>query len=605
MKQEIIIGNVVDDGAGDYLRRGGQKTNANFTELYDKLGDGKIPHPAGAWKTHTAPTLSPIFGDSWALNTSNNRITVNLPKGSVSDYNKVIRLRDVWGKWAVNNVRIVPASGDTIKGSPNYKELYKDLMDVELVYCSPGRWEYVENKQVDKITTSDLATVAKETYIATQGQTDFLNVFGPGNSYNTRALEVYYRGNLLYIDDKNGFNASNSDYGSPGASAGQLIDLDGVNIRLKNPCNAGDTLQFVTYLDGIAAWRATYEAHTMRVYNTEDTEQVSVPGEIWVGDLSTKLTFTTAEFGISPRILVNPNSFELLLNGRQLVKAGDADLPTFTCEGAEGYDEASCLANSGAWVPSGQDYSLIFVNSVVTGIKFAQPLETRDVVTIRWFNNDIGTVMEWDGVGGIKEHTDKIYLNNEEEVVLVNQIEYTDYNNPTQKTARKVADPFSGRLLDLQAFFDVIHPIGTIYENAHNDANPGDYMGFGIWTRYAEGMFLAGWTTDAADSDFGLNNNDLDGSGQPTHTSGGTGGERGYEIKPINVPQIQSTDKVLIKDDNGIIIIGGCQVDPDATGPGYTKYREDVLKVNQGNTTPDKLRTLPPYITVHRWIRVA
>lgn len=185
----------------------------------------------------------------------------------------------------------------------------------------------------------------------------------------------------------------------------------------------------------------------MRVYNTGDTEQVSIPGEIWVGDLPNKRTFTNAEFGISPRILINPNSFELLLNGRQLVKAGDADLPTFVCEGAEGYDEDSCIANSGAWVPSGQDYSLIFVDSVVTGIKFAQPLESRDVVTIRWFNNDIGTVMEWDGVGGIKEHTDKIYLNNEEEVTLVNRIEYTDYNNPTQKTARKVADTFSGRLL--------------------------------------------------------------------------------------------------------------------------------------------------------------
>ena len=34
MKQEIIIGNVVDDGAGDYLRRGGQK---NKRELYRTL----------------------------------------------------------------------------------------------------------------------------------------------------------------------------------------------------------------------------------------------------------------------------------------------------------------------------------------------------------------------------------------------------------------------------------------------------------------------------------------------------------------------------------------------------------------------------------------
>lgn len=601
MKQEIGIGNVVDDGAGDYLRRGGQKTNSNFTELYTQLGDGEIPHAAGAWKTYSAPSLTPIFGQSWALNTINNVITVNLPKGAVGDYNKVIRLRDVWGKWATNNVKLIPATGDTIKGSPTPRELYKDLMDVELVYCSPGRWEYVENKQVDKITTSDLSTVASKPYIATQGQTDFIDIFGV-NTYNVNNIEVYYRGNLLFYGDA--FDATNSDYGSPSTTAGQMVALDGHSIRLRNPCNAGDTVQIVTYMDGIASWRSTYESHTMRVYNTGETEQVSIAGEIWVGDLANKKQFTNAEFGISSRVLINPNSFECFLNGRLLTKGGDADLPSFACEGANGYDEDSCIANSGNWVPSGIDYSLILVDSIVTAIKFNEPLESRDIVSIRWYNNDIGTTMEWEGVGGIKEHTDQVYLNNEGDVSLVNKVEYTDYNNPSQKTMRAVAPEGAGRILDLQSFFDVIYPIGTIYENAHNPANPSDYMGFGVWTRYGQAQFLAGWSSDSTDSEFGLNNNDLDGSGQPTHTAGGSGGARGVEIKPINVPQLTSTDKVLIKDDNGAVIVGGCQIDPDATGPGYTKYREDTLKVNQGNTTPDKLNIVPPYITVHRWIRV-
>lgn len=601
MKQEIVIGNVVDDGAGDYLRKGGQKTNSNFTELYTQLGDGEVPHAAGAWKTSAATTLNPQFGQSWTLNTSSNVITVNLPKGGVGDYNKVIRLRDVWGKWSTNNVKIIPATGDTIKGSPTPRELYKDYMDVELVYCSLGRWEYVENKQVDKITTSDLSTVASKAFIATQGQTDFINVFGV-NMYNIRNVEVYYRGNLLYYGES--FDATNSDYGSPTATAGQMVALDGMSIRLRNPCNAGDTVQIVTYMDGIASFRSTYEAHTMRVYNTGETEQTSIAGEIWVGDLATKKQFTNAEFGISNRILVNPNSFECFLNGRLLTKGGDADLPSFSCEGADGYSEDDCVANSGSWVASGMDYSLIMVDSIVTGIKFNEALESRDIVSIRWYNNDIGTTMEWEGVGGIKEHTDKVYLNNEGDVTLVNKVEYTDYNNPSQKTMRAVAQEPASRILDVQAMFDIFHPIGTIYENAHNPANPSDYMGFGVWTRYAEGMFLAGWSTDATDSEFGLNNNDLDGSGQPTHTAGGSGGERGVEIKPINTPQLVSTDKVLVKDDNGAIIVGGCQLDPDATGPGYTKYREDTLKVNQGNTTPDKLNIVPPYTTVHRWIRV-
>lgn len=605
MKQEILIGQIVDDGTGDYLRRGGQKTNSNFTELYNMLGDGEIPHPAGAWKTFAGTTLSPKFGESWALNTSANKITVNLPKGGVGDYNKVIRLRDVWSRWATNNVRLIPATGDTIKGSPTPKDLFKDFMDVELVYCSPGRWEYVENKQIDKITTSDLATVAKETYIATQGQTDFPNVFGVGNEYNLQSFEVYYRGNLLFIDEKDGFNADNSDYGSIGSAPGELVALDGNSVRLKNQCNAGDTLQFVTYLDGLATWRSSYEAYVMRMYQTGDTSLETVPGEQWVGDLTTKKEFTPAEFGVNPRVLINPNSFELLLNGKQLVKGGDADYPAFSCEGAEGVDESTCVGNSGVWVPSGQDYSLVFTDSVVTSIKFAQELESGDVVTIRWFNNDIGTLMDWEGTGGIKEKSDKVYLNNEEEVILTNRIEYTDYNNPSQKTMRNTGETYQGRILDIQAMFDIIHPIGTIYENAHNPANPADYMGFGGWKRYAEGYFLAGWTSNVTDPDFALNNNDLDSGGQPSHTAGGTGGDRGTEIKIINVPELVSKDKVLIADENGAVIIGGCQLDPDASGPGYTKYREDTLKVNHGNTLPDKIKTIPPYMTAHRWIRVA
>ncbi|UQJ95523.1 baseplate wedge subunit and tail pin [Klebsiella phage CPRSB] len=137
MKQEILIGQVVDNGTGDYLRRGGQKTNNNFTELIT-CWDGEIPHPAGAWKTFAGTTLSPKFGESWALNTSANKITVNLPKGGVGDYNKVIRLRDVWSRWATNNVRLIPQLVILSKVPQLLKDLFKDFMDVELVYCSPA-----------------------------------------------------------------------------------------------------------------------------------------------------------------------------------------------------------------------------------------------------------------------------------------------------------------------------------------------------------------------------------------------------------------------------------------------------------------------------------
>lgn len=599
MKQLINIGNVVDDGTGDYLRKGGEKINSNFSEIYTKLGDGSIPHASGAWKTHTKTVLKPAFGDAWAINTTNNAVSVELPKGKTTDYNKTIKLRDVWRSWASHNVTLKPAQGDTIKGSPNNRELYKDFMDVELVYCAPGRWEYVENKRVDTITTSDLSTVAKEVYIATEGQTDFPNVFG-SNTYNIRNVEVYYRGNLLYYGNE---LTADSNYGSIGEN-GEIVPLDGKSIKLRFPCSAGDTVQIITYMDGIASFRSSYITHTIRVYETGMTALESIPGEVWVGDLANKKEFTNAELGVSKRDLINPNSFELLINGTQMIKAGDADLPSFVCEGADGETEETCALAGGQWVQSGEDYSLIFdENSIVTGIKLAKPLDNRDTLTIRWFNNDIGTLLEWEGVGGIKEKADLIYLNNEDEVNITNQIEYTDFQNPSQKNTRPVEE-YSGRVVDVYSLFDLFHPVGTIYENAHNPANPATYMGFGIWVRYGEGEFLAGWSSDSGNKNFALNNNDLDVQGQPTHTAGGNGGEVAYQIKKNMIPELQTNEKVLVKDENGMVIIGGCQVDPDATGPAFTKYREDIVKVNQGNSDPAMMGILPPYRTVYRWLRV-
>lgn len=70
------------------------------------------------------------------------------------------------------------------------------------------------------------------------------------------------------------------------------------------------------------------------------------------------------------------------------------------------------------------------------------------------------------------------------------------------------------------------------------------------------------------------------------------------------MPELVSTNKVLVANDDGNIIIGGCQVDPDASGPGYTKYVESVLAVNKGNTSPGNINILPPIITAYKWVRV-
>ncbi|UYD57403.1 baseplate wedge protein [Aeromonas phage B614] len=600
----IKIGQVVDDGQGDYLRRGGQKVNKNFTELYDQLGDGDRPFAAGAWKTWASGTLEPKFGESWAVNTTAGQITVNLPKGSATDYNKTIKLRDVWGTWANQSVTLNAASGDTLKGSPLPRQLDKNLMDVELVYCSPGRWEYVENKRVDRITTSDLSTVAKrEILIETDGQTDFPDVFG-SSDYNVGNVEVYLRGNLLYYGKT--LN-ENSNYGSiDPTNPTKILPLDGRSIRIVGiNIVAGDTLTIVTYMDGIASYRSSYNIRNIQMLDASQSVKQSTPGEIWVGDLSTKSELTIEEIGIDANNKINPNSLEVLINGIQMSRAGAGDLPQFKCEGAFAETQDACWAAGGSWIPTSNDYSLVVDdNGNVTQIVFGAKFEHDDMVTFRWFNNDIGSLLDWEGPDGIKERADKIYLNTEQEVTIQNTIEYSDFDNPSQKTMSVVPGVFTGRIETLQQMFDIMYPVGTIYENANNPANPRDYMGIGVWKRYAEGKIVAGWTSNQADVEFSLNNNDLDSSGNPSATAGGTYGSKSVELTPQNIPEIESTDKVLISHQDGNIIVGGCLIDPDAQGPGYTKYIESILKVNKGNLSPVDINILPPLITAYKWVRV-
>lgn len=603
MKQNLNIGQVVDDGSGDYLRLGGQKINNNFDELYYQLGDGTYPHAAGAWKTHSAATsirLDPKMGDSFAINTQAARVTVYLPKGKPSDYNNVIRLRDVWSTWRLSPVTVVPASGDTIKGSASPKTFNTNYQDLELVYCSPGKWEYINGKTIEKFTNGDLATVSKKSVIATEGQTDFLDIFD-GEEYNPESLNVYRRGNMLFYGE-NGFDPDNADYGSPGPN-NTIVALNKKDVRLVKPCSVGDVIIFETFLDGIGVWRSSYNKVTVMVRSNKLTSEKTVQGSKIVADLSTLREFSTADLGVLPGIDMNPNSIEVEINGKSQVEAGTGGLPEFICEGAPGESSQDCIANGGTWVQSDSDYRLVFDTDgiKVSAIRFGQPFEDQDIITVRWYNNNIGTTMTLDD---IVSETDLIYMNAEETVDLKNRIEYTDYQNPGQKTKVDVPNEYDVRLSNISAFFDSIYPIGTIYENAHNPANPRDYMGMGVWKMYGEGYASVGWASDISNPYFALNNNDLDSSGRPSHSAGGTVGEVEFQISANNIPELKSDDTVLIADDNGTVVIGGCQLDPDASGPGYSKYREGSITVNKGaGGLP--ISNVQPSITVYRWIRVA
>lgn len=606
MKQNLIVGQSVDDGSGDYLRKGGLKINNNFDDLYSELGDGSVPFAAGAWKTFkaspTGTTLNAKFGQAFAINTQAARVNVQLPKGTANDYNKVIKLRDVWSTWRLSPITVIPAQGDTLKGSASPKIFNTNFQDLELVYCAPGRWEYIENKTVDKLTNGNLSTVAKKSIIATAGQTDFLNIFD-GVDYNEDSLNVYRRGNILYYGETSVMDKANADYGSPGTVAGQLVELNGKDIRLKVPCVEGEVITFETFLDGIGVYRSSYNKLAIQIRDSAQTASQTIPGSMIVDNLATLRRITLDDMGVLPGVGVNPNSLEISLNGKELLEAGTAGLPLFYCEGAEGGYAEDCINNGGQWVNSNQDYRLEFdsTGTNVEAIIFGEAFEDKDLLTVRWFNNNIGTTMD---INDIMAETDQVYMNAEQLVTLKNRIEYTNYDEPNQKNMRPVADDVMIKVNNIAAFFDVIYPIGTIYENAHNHANPADYMGFGVWKLYSQGRVTAGWNNDSSDPYFARNNNNLNENGQPSLTAGGTVGDLTFTLGKEHIPELMSRDKVLISDpEHGSVVIGGCQLDPDAQGPGYSKYREDTVAVNNG-VVPNDITKIQPTITVYRWIRV-
>ncbi len=610
MKQQINLGSTVDDGTGDYIRRGGEKINDNFNDIYGELGDSSRVFSAGAWhlvdSSNTA-TLSADFGRSYVIDTTTSPVVVNLPNGDATDYGKVIKLRDVWGNWNENDVTIYPASGDTIKGSNNPFNLNRNWQDVELVYVSPNRWDFIDNKLIDKITVSDIPTVAKREYIVeVDGQTDFTDIFPI--AYDINNLEVYKRGNLLYYGNE---LTDDSDYGSMAdpedPQVTGIVALDGNTIRLREPLNTGDVITFVSYSDSLTNFRTSYNKETIKVFDSSDTIEQDTSQEIVVvNGLSDKKIWTLQDFGLSELAHVNPNSFELHLNGRELTSSSEVGEPNFVCVGAGGSDEQTCISNGGEWLPTSEDFTLLQnQDGKYDRFYIIQGFESGDIVTVKWFDNQIGTLEQWEGVGGIKEKAENVFMNTEYRFNRSGKIRYIDPENPSPSNTEQVAGVESNvRFADVTSFLESIFPVGSVYTNANNPNNPADYMGFGKWVRYAEGRTIVGWdsSTDPYNPLFGLNNNDLDENEVPRHTAGGTVGSTSVELDATNIPELTSGDSVLVVDENGGVVIGSCQDDPDS-GPALRKYRESQINVNDGVQNPNDISVVQPSITAYTWVR--
>lgn len=140
-------------------------------------------------------------------------------------------------------------------------------------------------------------------------------------------------------------------------------------------------------------------------------------------------------------------------------------------------------------------------------------------------------------------------------------------------------------------------PLGSVYENAVDGRNPAheDLLGFGTWIPYAEGRTTIGVLD--GDDDFGVIED--------------VGGAKGHTLSTNNLPEFNlklkyyTTDVDSGSDSNQNIDIPlnySSSPPAGAIGGGATGF---INTSSIGQTTPDPIPTLMPYVVSAKWRRTA
>lgn len=589
MKQTIGLGAAVDDSTGDYLRQGAQKINNNFDDIYSELGDTAELHPAGAWKTHSfanGSTLTPDFGSQYNINSLGGPLSITLPKGSAADYGRVIKIRDTHASWGTNNVTIRPTSGDAIGGSTNPVVFNGDFTTLEFVYSSPATWRYVSNMKLDSLPRAEGAGVIVKTFRVNASQVtsgQFTDISATG--YNAQALQVYRNGALLTYDA----TLANTDYGSKNGSV--IGPLNGIDIYIPY-VKLNDVITVITYSKDVAATPVSYIRYDVQML-AQDNPQAAVPGQ----SLKIKADgiYTLQDLGRPTDEEYNPSAIEILVNGTVLIEAGNAGLSPSANE-----DYKLSSDGNGRW----------------NTITISPALQDGDVLSIIFFNNELGSILEWDGVDGIKERASEIFLNSEYRFNRSSKIRYTDPTAPGAATAVSVPGTETNiRFENVVSLLESIYPVGSIYINANNAANPALYMGFGTWKQFAKGRAIFGFddTIDAQgnpDPIFGVNDSVVDAEGDPLKVAGNIFGQKQVEISKENLPELESTRTYLreAQDGDGEINLSGCIPLPGDDTEPLTTFELATVKVNspeESGQDPADITIIPPGITAYIWVRTA
>lgn len=150
----------------------------------------------------------------------------------------------------------------------------------------------------------------------------------------------------------------------------------------------------------------------------------------------------------------------------------------------------------------------------------------------------------------------------------------------------------------VQAAFQILHPVGSIYFNATNSTNPGTLLGFGTWTAFGAGRVPVGFDSTNVLFDTA---EETGGSADAvvvshTHTATSTVTDPGHlHTFVANYPDIYDGAS------NGNNNVGTAQTRNTATATtGIT-----VATTNASTGSSGTNANYQPYITVYMWKRTA
>ena len=150
----------------------------------------------------------------------------------------------------------------------------------------------------------------------------------------------------------------------------------------------------------------------------------------------------------------------------------------------------------------------------------------------------------------------------------------------------------------VQAAFQILHPVGSIYFNATNSTNPGTLLGFGTWTAFGAGRVPVGFDSTNALFDTA---EETGGSADAitvshTHTATSTVTDPGHlHTFVANYPDIYDGAS------NGNNNVGTAQTRNTATATtGIT-----VATTNASTGSSGTNANYQPYITVFMWKRIS